>query len=179
MEKHFDKIPEVSAGWFTPRITFGYLLGKDAKWSNSKWWNFSTSCIPLREINSSHFREGSSTPVSKVFYLCCSTWSSCRCFCSLQRRWTIWPLKVPPNSKNSMIPLSIEVEDSRRFFFRVCFVHHRGRVDLLHWSFPTEDTEIYELEEHLGLEQKKKGLSEIDAGLWLKIRRRKKEGRWE
>lgn len=36
IEKRFDKIPEVSAGWLSPRIIFGYVLGKDAKWSNSK-----------------------------------------------------------------------------------------------------------------------------------------------
>ena len=32
-----------------------------------------------------------------------STWSSCRCHCSLQGSWTRWPLKVLSNSKDSMI----------------------------------------------------------------------------
>ena len=31
-----------------------------------------------------------------------STWWSCRCSCSLQGSWTRWPLRVPPNSNDSM-----------------------------------------------------------------------------
>lgn len=34
--EHFDKVPEMCADCFTPRIIAEYLLGKDAKWSNSK-----------------------------------------------------------------------------------------------------------------------------------------------
>ena len=32
-----------------------------------------------------------------------STWWSCRCPCSLQGSWTRWSLRVPSNSKESMI----------------------------------------------------------------------------
>jgi len=35
-------------------------------------------------------------------------WSSCRYPCSLQRSWTRWLLKVPSNSKDSMILSSLE-----------------------------------------------------------------------
>ena len=32
-----------------------------------------------------------------------ATWFSCACLCWLQENWTRWPLKVPSNSKDSMI----------------------------------------------------------------------------
>jgi len=49
-----------------------------------------------------------------------ATWYSCACPCLLQGSWTRWPLKVPSNSKGSMILWWVVVTLSRQGSGSVC-----------------------------------------------------------
>ena len=85
-----------------------------------------------------------------------STWWSCRCPCSVQGSWTRWPLRVPSNSNDAMIPLSWELK-----FLTNSSKHHTPPKIHLHLHTMTHcngsSTEgsptllIYSMEVHLSL----------------------------
>ena len=76
-----------------------------------------------------------------------ATWSSCACPCSLQGSWTKWLLKIPSNSKDSMI-----LEDRRVKRMWTCHVWpqfhcmtgpqnpipHKSSI----WKFPMAKTQM-------------------------------------